>query len=71
MKRPSDDFSSRIDEVKGTYIDGANNTGRVGAGPEGHVREAVLDVYGFKPIPRGGVPVTNEMVDRLRDDLGI
>ncbi len=25
-------------------------------------------VYGFKPIPRRGAVVTNELIDKLRDD---
>ena len=28
-------------------------------------------IYGFKPIPAGGAPVTNEIVNKLRDQLGI
>ena len=27
--------------------------------------------YGFKPIPAGGSVVTNELVDELRDELGV
>ena len=29
------------------------------------------DLYGFKPIPAGGAVVTNELVNELRDELGI
>ena len=29
------------------------------------------DIYGFKPIPAGGYAVTNELVNELRDELGI
>ena len=28
-------------------------------------------LYGFKPIPAGGSVVTNELVDELRDELGV
>ena len=28
-------------------------------------------VYGFDPIPAGGATVTNELVDELREELGI
>ena len=28
-------------------------------------------IYGFKPIPAGGAPVTNEIVNKLRNQLGI
>ena len=27
--------------------------------------------YGFKPIPAGGNVVTNELVDELREELGV
>ena len=27
--------------------------------------------YGFRPIPAGGAVVTNEVVDKIRDDLGV
>ena len=27
--------------------------------------------YGFKPIPAGGSVVTNDLVDELRDELGV
>ena len=27
--------------------------------------------YGFRPIPSGGMPVTNELVNELREKLGI
>ena len=29
------------------------------------------DLYGFKPIPAGGAIVTNELVDRLREEIGV
>ena len=37
------------------------------AGKGGHARE----FHGFRPIPAGGTVVTNELVDQLRDELGI
>ena len=30
-----------------------------------------LDLYGFRPIPAGGIPVTNELVNKLRENLEI
>ena len=71
MKYPPDDSSSHIREAKKTYIDGANNASRVDAESEGQVEEAVRDLYGFRPIPAGAAPVTNELVNRLREELGI
>ena len=29
------------------------------------------NLYGFEPIPAGGAVVTNELVDQLREELGI
>ncbi|MDB5972916.1 MAG: hypothetical protein JWQ90_5366 [Hydrocarboniphaga sp.] len=28
-------------------------------------------VYGFRPLPASGTPVTNDLVNRLREDEGI
>ena len=33
--------------------------------------EAVRDLYGFRPIPAGGNLVTNDLVNDLREELGI
>ena len=30
-----------------------------------------LERYGIKPTPLGGQEVTNEMVNRIRDEMGI
>jgi len=40
------------------------------AGAAGKVR-AQQDRYGFNPIPAGGAVVTNELVDELREKLGM
>ena len=29
------------------------------------------DLYGFKPIPAGGAVVTNDLVDQLREEVGV
>lgn len=39
-------------------------------GSAGAVREPEA-TYGFRPLPGGENPVTNEMVDKLRDELGV
>lgn len=42
--------------------------------PPGGSVEAVREpeaIYGFRPFPGGETPVTNEMVDKLRDELGV
>lgn len=36
-----------------------------------HKCEAEDSLYGFTPIPAGGVTVTNELVNELREELGI
>lgn len=33
--------------------------------------ESPRELYGFKPIPAGGAVVTNELVNELRDELGV
>lgn len=35
------------------------------------VEEYALERYGFKPIPAGGNPVTNELISELREELEI
>lgn len=42
-------------------------TGRVEPGPSGEVEV----FYGFRPLPADGRRVSNETVERLRDELGI
>ena len=61
--------------VKGRTIELAEPLGL----PEGQavevevsaVQAVDLEQYGFKVIPAGGNVVTNEMVNKIRDDLGI
>ena len=43
---------------------------RARAGSAGKTR-AQRGLYGFKPIPAGGSVVTNELVDELREELGV
>ena len=36
------------------------------------IEKSPLEKYGFKPIiPAGGRPVTNELVNEIREELGI
>ena len=37
----------------------------------GQVEGDARGFYGFNPIPAGGAPVTNELVNKLREGLGI
>lgn len=37
----------------------------------GQVEGDARGFYGFNPIPAGGAPVTNELVNKLRENLGI
>ena len=41
--------------------------GRAGRKEEGQSRER----YGFRPIPAGGTVVTNDIVNDIRDGLGV
>ena len=43
---------------------------RARAGSSGETR-AQRGLYGFMPIPTGGAVVTNELVDELREELGV
>ena len=62
--KSSPDATSHNYEVKKVHKDGAVlDTGSVSAG--------ALNLYGFNPIRAGGSPVTNEIVNKLRDQLGI
>jgi hypothetical protein len=38
------------------------------APPASKAVRAPKSVYGFKPLPKRGVIVTNELIDRLRED---
>ena len=67
MKHSPDNASSHEYEVKRVHMDGAREAG----GMLDPSEEATLDIYGFRPIPAGGTPVTNELVNKLREELGI
>lgn len=67
MKHPPD-YASRHDyEVKRVH-----KVHTDGATPEHQpVGAEVLGLYGFSPIPAGGAPVTNDLVNKLREELGV
>ena len=82
MKSSPNDAFSHEHEVEKVRIDGASRSTRPSIGkthPDdleasvalGEVEEAARDIYGFSPIPAGGFPVTNELVNELREDLGV
>ena len=82
MKYSPDDASSHEYEVEKVRMDGASRSTRPSIRKThlddreasvalGEVEEAARDIYGFSPIPAGGIPVTNELVNELRQDLGI
>ena len=48
-----------LSELARRGLDGTPHTGEEGEGES---------FYGFQPWPRRGQPVTNELVNRLRDD---
>jgi hypothetical protein len=59
-----------------TALASKTKTGRSTAASKQATNEAEIDrkfkAMGFKPLPkRGGPPVTNEMINQLRDELGI
>ena len=82
MKYSPDDASSHDYEVEKVRMDGASRSTRPSIRKThlddreasvalGEVEEAARDIYGFSPIPAAGIPVTNELVNELRQDLGI
>jgi hypothetical protein len=40
----------------------------LGASPAGPAAKAPLPLHGFRPFPRRGGIVTNELIDKLRED---
>ena len=67
MKQPLDYTSRHEYDVKGVHnvhMDGST-PGRQPVSAE------VLVLYGFNPIPAGGAPVTNDLVNKLREELEI
>ena len=67
MKHPADYASCHGYDVKRVH-----KVHMDGSAPEGQpVSAEVLDLYGFNPIPAGGAPVTNDLVNKLREELGI
>lgn len=67
MKHPADYASCHE-----YYVKRAQKVHMDGSAPERQPTSAeVLDLYGFNPIPAGGAPVTNDLVNKLREELGI
>ena len=67
MKQPLDYTSCHEYDVKRSH-----NVHMDDSAPERQpVSAEVLDLYGFNPIPAGGAPVTNDLVNKLREELGI
>jgi hypothetical protein len=40
----------------------------LGASPAGRARKAAKPLHGFRPFPKRGGIVTNELIDKLRED---
>ena len=65
MTHSPDEASVRKYEATGVRADGAAGAVLAQAGKPAN------DLYGFNPIPAGGAPVTNELVNELREELGV
>lgn len=65
MTHSPDEASARKYEATGVRADGATGAVLAQAG------EPAGNLYGFNPIPAGGATVTNELVNELREELGI
>jgi len=65
------ELAKREQTTTGEFVSGLLREAlRARAGSAGP-RHSRRDVYGFKPIPSGGEVVTNELVNELRDELGV
>ena len=51
----------------GAVISGLARKGLNGGSPDDRV-QAEDGFYGFRPLPKRGKPVTNELINRLRED---
>ena len=60
MKNRINDESSVVPKAKKSSDESPSKT-----------QESPLAIYGFHPIPAGGKPVTNKLVNDLREESGI
>ena len=65
MTYSTDEVSSHQYEAKRIRADGEAGAALAQTG------ERASGLYGFIPIPTGGTTVTNELVNELREELGI
>ena len=52
----------------GAVISELSRKGLNGGSPDDGVPASDGGFYGFRPLPKRGKPVTNELIDRLRED---
>jgi hypothetical protein len=64
--RAAKDLARREKKTAGRVISELARKGLAGA-PPGAVREARA-LHGFRPFPKRGAIVTNELIDRLREE---
>ena len=73
LRYPADDASSHEYEVKRVHteclapLSGRLKSVSVRRSPQGVTK----DLYGFRPIPAGRNSVTNDLVNELREELGL
>ena len=72
MRYPADEASSHEYEVKRVHMEClAPLPGcPIPVSMQSRPPRETKDLYGFRPIPAGGKPVTNELVNELREELG-
>ena len=72
LRYSADDASSHEYEVKRIHMECLDSlSGRpIPVSMRSRPRGVARDLYGFRPIPAGGKPVTNELVNELREELG-
>ena len=72
MRYLADDASSHEYEVKRVHMECfASLSGHpIPVSMQSRTQGEPKNLYGFRPIPPGGKPVTNELVNELREGLG-
>ncbi len=62
------DLARRVRKSTGAVLSELARKGLNGAPASGENSATGTSFYGFRPWPKRGTPVTNESIDRLRDD---
>ena len=67
----AEELARREGKSAGQFISGLIREALGQRVKDGSQRRRDRDFYGFIPIPAGGAVVTDELVNKLRDELGV